>query len=518
MTHPAEERSTTPWMRQEVHRRSRWVGGAITDALRVFGYGLTLNLRKALWIARGRAESAPCQSPSDSGEANATRCEASAYWRERSRFRRVCPHLRQQPDGSWLCGVDTPRIRTFWGRAAAWWLGVFLTVWIGGSVPVWAFLWKSGVRVTYPHVVWPGGWKEIPRARAAYYVGQAEDALLHKKYDRMILNLQAALRSDPKNLAARLYLANVAWAQGDFATANDRFSRLFTDTPAEQRRQLARVWLPKLLIVGDFARMKSLAESMLADDPEAVGPWSHALIFTARQTGDAVVLAKATQSRSIPEPIRAIIAANAAGLAGQRDTALRLLAELAPTGDNAQFMAYQRVEGLLEYGAPDQALAALTAGPGYLAASDVLYFRLRAYHQMKWDETAQATIRDSFRGIDLPRLNAIATYLVRCHDEASLQRVVGMMATAPRAEKLDGTFAMLYLAAGLWGDRDLMPDIAKLAAEKSPLPVSLLNRFDRLASQPGHLGEAMGVMPLPMESVYAAYGALRELRQQPVKK
>lgn len=518
MNPPPEERSEAPWKTQEVRRRSRWLGGAVTDGFRVLGYALTLNLRKTLWVRRGRPDNAPCQSPSDSGAADVTSCEASAYWREKRRFRRVCPHLRLQPDGSWMCGADTAQVRPFWGRAAAWWLGIVVGGWLAVSAPVWAVLWKSGVRVTYPHVVWPGGWKEIPRARAEYYVWQAEKALVDKKYDLMNLSLQAALRSDPQNLRARIYLANIAWVQGDFARANERFGQLLQDSPPEQRRPLARVWLPKLLVVGDFPRIKTLAAGMMVDDPEAVGPWAHALIFSARQSGDPVVLVQAARTPGLPGPIQAILAANAAGLAGQKDTALRLLAELAPAGAHGQFMAYQQVEGLLEYGAPDKALALLTSGPRFLAPSDLLYFRLRAYRQMQWDETVQVAIRDSFQGIDLPRLNALATYLIRHHDRAGLLRVVDMMHTAPKTDKLDGTFAMLYLAAGMWGDRDQMPVIARLATEKSPLPPSLLLRFDSLASQPGHLGEAMGVLPLPMEAVYAAYGALHDLKQAPAKK
>ncbi|MFI5337546.1 MAG: tetratricopeptide repeat protein [Opitutales bacterium] len=510
-----DDLNRSSWTKRVVTTRLRSWRRASVDWLRLFWGALLLNTRKSLWIWRGRPQPAPCQSESDSGLAGETRCDASAYWGERRRFRRICPHLQQQADGDWRCGVDAAQIRPFWGRAAAWWGGTLTALWLVVTLPAWAVLWKTGVRVPYWEVAWPGGWSEVAKARGQAYVARAEQAMVARRYDEMVLCLQSALRSDPQNFPAHVYMANLAWAQGNYAVANDRYQAMMRDYPA-QRPMVARAWLPKLLVLGDMRGIKEIAQAMLTQDPGAAGPWSHALIFSARQTDDPVVLVQAMQLPNLPAAIRPILAANAAGLAGQRSTAWRLFGELMPAGDQAQFIAYQQIEGLLEFGAPDKALELLDTGKPILNASDRLYFRLRAFSQLGWGETSQTAIRDAFHGIDLPRLDAIAVYLVRCHDRPGLIRVLDMMALAPRAEKLDGTFAMLYLAAGLWGDRDLMPAIARLAAAKSPLSPTLLARFDQIAQQPGYLGEAMGVLPLPMEAVYAAHSVLHATRRNPV--
>ena len=487
-------------------RLGSWQGKA-GDWMRLYAGAIGLNTRKTYWILRGRGEHAPCQSESDSGRGGETQCDASIHWVERRNFRRICPHLQRQADGQWRCGVNATRVQPFWGRALGWWGATLAALWIVGTIPIWTVLWKTGVRTNYWHVVWPGSWGEISHARADFYVRQAEQAMAAKRFEEMIICLQSALRSDPRNFSAALYMANISWVQGNYPTANERFGAMLRDFP-EQRITVARAWLPKLLVLGDTKGIKDLALSMLANDAGAPGPWAHALIFAARQTDDPAVLVQAIQMPKLPPAFRPVLAANAAGISGQLNEARKLLVELVPAGDQAAFVSYQQLEGLLEFGVPDLALDRLDRTRPVLDGSQLLFFRLRAYSQLGWGETSLKTVRDSFRGIDLTHLNAIATYLIRCHDRPALLRTLEMMDQSPKAEKLDVTFAMLYLAAGLWGDRDLLPKVARLSAEKSPLSTSMLARFDQIALRPGYLGEAMGVLPLPLEAVYAAHSVL----------
>ena len=495
------------WLSRVVLARVSKVRGAVLDFGRLLGGALQLNTRKTVWVWRGRRFNAPCQSESDSGRAGETRCDAANFWAERRRFRRICPHLRQQPDGEWRCGVDSVDVRVFWGRALAWWAGLLLALCIGVTLPVWAMLWKTGVRVSYQHVVWPGDWRQIRRERSRYYMQRAEQAMAGRRYDEMVISLQSALQSDPGNFTAHLYLANIAWVQGNYPVANERLGEMLRDFPGE-RVPVARAWLPKLLVLGDLPRVKELAAELLVQDADGAGPWAHALIFAARQTGDAAILTKVLQDRKVPEALRPVLAAQAAGIRDDRPRARQAFRALQPEGTLASFVAYQQVEGLLDYGAPEDAQALLENVALPLESSQRLYFRLRAGAQLGWEGTTAKIIRESFRGIDLAHLNAIALYLVRCHDRAGLVRVLDQMANSPRAEKLDGTFAMLYLAATLWGERDLLPVVARLAMAKSPLTPALLARFDQVALRPGAMGEAMGVLPLPLDAVYAAHAAL----------
>ena len=79
--------------------------GWIADFFRLAWGLLYWNYRKSWFrLRRGRAR-CPCQSPSDSGRALETVCEASLSWHKHANFRRVCPLL-----------VDTPGLRavTLW--------------------------------------------------------------------------------------------------------------------------------------------------------------------------------------------------------------------------------------------------------------------------------------------------------------------------------------------------------------------------------------------------------------------
>ncbi len=506
-----DDRPPLSWLRRAVVPRLRRGRRAAGDWARLFAGALGLNLRKTIWVLRGRAGPAPCQGESDSGRAGEAVCEASAGWTERRRFRRICPHLVRQAEGRWRCSVDAKRVRPFWGRALAWWGGTLAALWVLGTVPVWAVLWKTGVRVSYRQVVWPGAWKDTARARSQAYLARAERAMAAKQFAETLLCLQSALRSDPQNFTAQLYLANFAWWQGDYPMAKARLDTILRDFP-DQRIVVARAWLPRLVAQGDTGALKLLASDMLAGDGAAPGPWAHALIFAARQTGDPAVLLRAMQRPGLPPAFGPVLAANAAGISGRVEEARKRLAELRPDGEQAAFVAYQQLDGLLEFGAPQSALAQLDHGQPVLDAAQLLFFRLRAYAQLGWSGTSLQTVQDSFHGIDLPHLNAIATYLVCCHDRPALLQTLEMMKQAPQADKLDVTFSLLDLAATLWGDRDLLPKVARLAVAKSPLTQETLDRFNSISLRPDAFAEALRVLPLPLEAMYAAHGTLRTRR------
>lgn len=492
----------------------REVLGAGGDAARFFAGLLGLNVRKSLWVVRGRpGGTAPCQHPSDSGRAGETQCQEAAGWHRPARLRAVCPHFCLQADGRRCCGVDAAAVRPFWGRALAGWAALLLMMWLGGSLAVWAVFWKTGVRTSPVNVVWPGRWDEVQRDRAERYVGLAEQAAAAGRFAEVPVALQSALQVDPKNFRARAMLANIQWVQGYHDLVHEAFAALLRDYP-ERRAEVARNWMPKLLVSGDYARIKALALTMLAADQAAAGPWAHALVYAARQTDDPVALAEALRLPELPAPLRPVIAAQAAALAGQRETAVRLLSALEAKEPYAQFLAYQQLEGLLELGESERVLTLLESGRLKVAPHDLLYFQLCAYGQLGWGEMSAGAIRGAFRQIDLPRLNAIATYLVRFHDRAGLERVIEALKQAPAAERLDVTFSILYLAAGLWGDRDLMPGLVELAGRKTRLSPRLFERFDAKAREPGRLGEAMGILPIPMESVYAAHRAVKTLAKK----
>ena len=77
------------------------------------------NLRKSLFRMRGASGRAPCQHPSDSGEAGKTGCEACVGWTSTRAFRRMCPLLATTAQGRRVCSVSSAEVRPYWSRALA---------------------------------------------------------------------------------------------------------------------------------------------------------------------------------------------------------------------------------------------------------------------------------------------------------------------------------------------------------------------------------------------------------------
>src|SRR5207253_1322402 len=93
----------------------------------------------------------PCQSPSDSGRAYETQCDACMSWSRPARFQRVCPLLVPTKDGM-RCSANTPEVRPFWGRAFGFYGGVLFSIYLVGVITVFIFLRTIGYPVSIVHV------------------------------------------------------------------------------------------------------------------------------------------------------------------------------------------------------------------------------------------------------------------------------------------------------------------------------------------------------------------------------
>jgi tetratricopeptide (TPR) repeat protein len=506
----SEEQDSPPSLLYRVASIRNFLAGWVLDAFRLPWVILSLNLSKSIWILRGRrGVTAPCQNGSDSGLAGRTHCDAASVWRKRSRLCRVCPHLVCNAKNEWVCSSDAKNVKTFWGRGAALVIGPLVACWLLAVVCLWALVWKSGARVGIDDIALPTRWGNITRARSEVFRRQAAEAFGAGKYQQAVVNLTTALSINPDNFEARLTYANLLWLEKSSRDADHQFALMLTKFP-DRMPEVGRVWLPKLMVLGRFSQARELSLGLLEKDLTSQAAWLHALIFSAKMTKDAPVLVRAAQNVNLPPVARAILTAHAAAIAGQRETAARLFDALVPSGTWEVFTHYQKVEGLLDIKEPVLALAALQASNNKLPESEVLTFMLRAYAQRNYPELVQGTIRESFRKMDLPRLTAVVAYLVRHHDREGVLRVISMMQEAPVVVQLQPPLASLYLAVGLWGDRDLLPAVADLAVNKAKMSRASLERFDATANEPGRLNEAMAQLPLPIEVVYAVQSSLAE--------
>jgi hypothetical protein len=89
----------------------------------------------------------------------------------------VCPILKKAPDGRWVCSVDTADVRPFWGRAAAWFGGAAIVLFVAGTILAFGYLRIVGYPVRLGSVAWPPSWHEVREARASYLFQKAELSL-----------------------------------------------------------------------------------------------------------------------------------------------------------------------------------------------------------------------------------------------------------------------------------------------------------------------------------------------------
>ena len=240
----------------------------MADFFRFWWSLVSLNGRKtAFRLRRGRGR-CPCQSPSDSGRAGVTHCEEAAMWNKPARLRRVCPHLRQGPDG-WRCGVNTADVRPFWGRAAAWFGGAAVAAYLVAALSAFVYLRSIGyASVTPLDTMWPQRWSRVTRSRSEFFLHQAKTALSQMDERAMRVSLASAAAAAKDHYEARLAIAQIYSFLAVRNAASQSFTELLADFPAERTRT-AVAFHDALLVSRQFDELGALALSELARQPGA---------------------------------------------------------------------------------------------------------------------------------------------------------------------------------------------------------------------------------------------------------
>ncbi|MEO6876531.1 MAG: hypothetical protein ABI222_17080, partial [Opitutaceae bacterium] len=278
--------------------------GWLADFFRLAGGLFYWNARKSWFqLRRGRAR-CPCQSPSDSGRAFETHCEACVHWASAERFRRVCPLLIKTPDG-WRCSVNTADVRPFWSRLFRYYGGALAVIYLTGALSVFIFLRAVGYPVSVVQVVWPPAWHRVGEARGWFFMERARQAFAANHTAEAILYLSNAYEFDPANYAAGLTLAKTLQA-GQPDSSNRIYARLLHEHPG-RRADTAQEWFRALLARGDFEMIQVLArDEVLAASPHA-SVWMRALVFATRQNHRDAALrelrASAAPSAEVWQPL-----------------------------------------------------------------------------------------------------------------------------------------------------------------------------------------------------------------------
>ena len=168
--------------------------GLIADFFRFVWALFYWNSRKTFYRARLKSGAiCPCQSPSDSGRAMETGCDAAVTWNRPARFQQVCPLLIKATDGRLVCAAAAKDMRPFWGRAALFYVAVLAVLYLGGAFSFFVVQRAVGKPLSLRQVVWPPAWKEYPQVQSRYFFEKAHTAIAAKAEPTTIILLSAHL-------------------------------------------------------------------------------------------------------------------------------------------------------------------------------------------------------------------------------------------------------------------------------------------------------------------------------------
>jgi hypothetical protein len=481
-----------------------WIG----DFFRFWWALFYWNTRKTWFRLRGaHRDDCPCQNVSDSGLALQTRCDAIIHWHQPARFRRVCPLLKETPDG-WRCSVEAEGVRPFWGRAALHAAGLLLAFYLAGTVVAYAGLRVARYEVSYLSVAWPPRWRELRNAQERLYATRAQQALARHDYQDAMLSLEMVCQLNPRNYSAGLALAGLSQVAAQPFVAEHIYERLMRDVP-EQRLQTAQIWFRVLLARSAYDKIIPLAGAMLSEDPEQRAPWLNALLFAARQSQDSGALRYILlQNPHLPDWCTELITIELDLLENRPDSAWPALMHIRHDAPS-NYIPYYQVEQLLRQGRTDDANTVLTAYAGQLAADDAVFLRLRIFHAKRWTSLIGTEFDTALQYPLSPRLAAkFCAYLVTYPAPDRTARFLDKFfkeGPAISAETLP-LYQAAYLAAGRTDDAirsgRLRAALAKFTAADTRVLDGLIELLQAGKPDP-RLTRILPLASLPIEVVYA---------------
>ena len=479
------------------------VTGWFTDLFRLFWALLYWNARKTVYRLRRRRGANPCQSPSDSGKAYETQCEACNSWQRAGRFRRVCPLLVETADGL-RCSVNTEEVRPFWGRALGYYGGTATALYLLATFAAFVTLRTIGYKLDYVAVAWPPAWHRIDESRAQYFAQKGFAAFAANNIREAVFALGIACELDPQNYRAGITLARL-WEISQPRLSDGLYARLLKTHPA-QAAMTASLRLHALLARGDFERLRDAAQQQIAADPANASPSVHALIFATRRLHDDKPLQQLLDEPA-GAPWRPVLQAELLWRSGRKPETAALLAQ--PWSPPHPYFAYYQMHQLLALGRPQEALALLQAYgalvPGDEAAATLLAVNAQLGQQ-------EPLLRDAANWLGASPTPAVvellATHLVRYPNAALLRLVCTRVESAPLPANETGyrAYCALFCAAGVVGDRERLHALTVTLKERAGATFITLNAAEDFflgQSASSRIESFLPVLTLPVETLYA---------------
>jgi tetratricopeptide (TPR) repeat protein len=479
------------------------VTGWLTDLLRLFWALFYWNARKTVFRLRRRRGANPCQSPSDSGKAYETQCEACNSWNRAGRFRRVCPLLVETADGL-RCSVNAGEVRPFWGRALGYYGGTAASLYLLATLAVFLLLRTIGYELGYAAVGWPPAWHRINESRAQYFAQKGFAAYAANNIREAVFALGIACELDPQNYRAGITLARL-WEISQPQLSDGLYARLLKTHPA-QAAATAALRLHALLARGDLERLRDAARQQIATDPANAGPSLHALIFATRRLREDTPIQQLLDEPA-GVPWRPVLQAELLWRSGRTTEAAARLAQ--SWNPPHPYFAYYQLRQLLALGRPREALALLqaygTLVPGDEAAATLLAANAQLGQQAELLRNAATWLGAA----PTPAVvELLATHLVRYPNAELLRLVFTRLEPAPLPTTEAGyrAYCALFCATGVVGDRDQLHALTVALKERAGAAFVTLNAAEDFflgQSASSRIESFLPALTLPVETLYA---------------
>ena len=478
--------------------------GALSDFGR-FAWGLLYwNTRKSVFrLSRARNRN-PCQTPSDSGKAMETHCEACQSWSKPVRFQKVCPLLVKTPAGL-RCSVNSAEVRPFWSIALRYYALTLLSAYLAGAIGLFGYLRSIGYPVNIVQVVWPGLWYKVPQAQSAYFLSQTHQAFAKGRFREGLLELGNAYEADPKNYAVAIEYAQNTQAAEPYV-ADDVYLKAMIDHP-EFRENTANLWLQALAARGDFKQLGKLAAGELLHPKGNANLWMRALVTSCRMMADP-----SPMQRIVDRPELAVwhplleteIAAETARTVPQIDAARGVWPPPMPA-----YGVYYQISALMDAGEAIAGLDLLETSLKRLDAMARIELRLKGLARGGADTLREREIRSLFDGaFTAQEVEVVAAHLIVFPHRASLLAVYrSMVSRHPEINReTAGPWLSLMCAAGIQRDFVTMHDIGLRLRSSGGAPTVILQALEsyfRRESAARRVTSFLPFVPLPLEVTYA---------------
>ncbi len=483
--------------------------GWLADTLRLFWGLIYWNLRKTWFRLRRGRSPCPCQSPSDSGRALRTACDACLHWSQPTRFRAVCPLLVRTSDGL-RCSADTADVRPFWGRAAAIYSGTALALYLTAAVSFFIFLRTVGYPVNIFHVTLPPYWHRVTEVRSGYFLNRSQQAYAENKPAEGLLYLDSAFEFDPRNHAAGLTLAkHLQLVQPSRSDAI--FQQMMAIHP-DRRHLVAQEWFRALLARGNLERVEELALSELRAGSPGAAVWIRALIFARRRLpnpGEDV--ARRDSTRPELAPWRPVLRVENLLRMGRRDEARALLTTDWPETPD-EFEAFYQSSVLTELNDAFAALDALARKPGVTDGEVLLTARLGALVTAEKErllaQEVERALAPRLSPATLPVIKVLAAHLIRHPDREIFQKVLAKVEAerVPFTDQTAGIWFSLFCAAGAVGDETSLGRLTGSIREATGQPFLMLGATEAFFRGDSNERSILPFLPtllVPLEVTYA---------------